>query len=105
MSTVSEQLRQAREARKLTLQQVAEVTKIRTDHIRELEDGNFDVFSAPVYIRGFVRSYAGLLKIDVPQIMAVLDAELAQNAKFREPPSLSGQPRGLLDLLTLQLSK
>jgi len=37
MSTVAEQLRVAREARKLTIAQVAEVTKIRTDYIRALE--------------------------------------------------------------------
>ncbi len=61
MSTVAEQLRQAREARNLTEQQIVEITKIRTDHLRALEEGNFDVFSAPVYIRGFVRSYATLL--------------------------------------------
>ena len=45
MSTVAEQLRVAREARKLTIQQVADATKIRTDHIRALEEGNFNVFS------------------------------------------------------------
>src|SRR6185436_18038695 len=59
MATVGEQLRQAREKQKLTVQNVSEKTKIRTDHISALEEGNFDVFSAPVYIRGFVRSYAG----------------------------------------------
>ena len=48
MSTVAEQLRQAREARNLTVQQVAEITKIRTDHVRAVEEGNYDVFSAPV---------------------------------------------------------
>jgi len=66
MSTVAEQLRQAREARHLTVQQAAEITKIRTDHLRALEEGNFEVFSAPVYIRGFVRSYSTLLKMEVP---------------------------------------
>ena len=56
MSTVAEQLREAREAQNLTVYQVAEITKIRTDHIRALDEGNYDVFSAPVYIRGSVRS-------------------------------------------------
>ncbi len=36
MSTVAEQLRAGREARMLTVEQVAELTKIRTDHIRAL---------------------------------------------------------------------
>jgi len=105
MSTVADQLRQAREARKLTIHQVADVTKIRSDHIRALEEGNFNVFSAPVYIRGFVRTYATLLKLDVPQTMAALDAELGRTEKFREPPPLSDEPRGALDFLMLQLSK
>lgn len=105
MSTVSEQLRDARQAQNLTVHQVVEVTKIRTDHLRALEEGNFDVFSASVYIRGFVRTYATLLKLDVPQIMAALDEELGQNKKFAEPPPFSDEPRGVLDFFMLQLSK
>ena len=105
MPTVAEQLRTAREDRKLTVYQVAETTKIRTDHIRALEDGNFDIFVAPVYIRGFVRTYATLLKLDVPQIMSALEGELAQTEKFSEPPPLSSQPRGVLDYFTLLLSR
>src|SRR5215510_127901 len=105
MSTVAEQLHQAREAKHLTVEQIAEITKIRTDHVRALEEGNFDVFSAPVYIRGFVRCYSGLLKLNVPQVMASLDAELAQTRKFSEPPPLSDRKRGVVDFVMLQLSR
>ena len=105
MATVAEQLHLAREAKSLTIYQVAEVTKIRTDHIRALEEGNFDVFSAPVYIRGFVRNYATMLKLDVAEVMEALDAELGQTEKFRDPPPLVETPEGALDFLMLQLSK
>jgi len=105
MSTVAQQLREAREAKNLTVEQVVEYTKIRTDHLRALEDGNFNVFSAPVYIRGFVRTYSTLLKLNVPQMMAALEAELIQTKKFAEPPPLSDRSRGVLDFLMLQLSK
>jgi cytoskeleton protein RodZ len=105
MSTVAEQLRRAREARNLTVQGVAEITKIRTDHIRALEEGNFDVFPAPVYIRGFVRTYSTLLKLNVSELMSELELELAQTHKFAEPPPLSGNRGTLLDKLMLQLSK
>jgi len=77
MSTVAEQLRSAREAQKLTVQQIADATKIRTDHIHALEKGDFSVFSAPIYIRGSVKNYATRLKLDVPKVMATLDDELA----------------------------
>ena len=105
MSIVAEQLRQARESQKLSVQQVVDITKIRTDHLHALEEGNFDVFSAPVYIRGFVRSYATILKLDVPALMTALDDELGKTQKFSEPPPLSDSPRGVLDFLMLQLSK
>jgi cytoskeletal protein RodZ len=105
MSTVAEQLRLAREAKNLSITQVADITKIRTDHLRALEEGNFNVFSAPVYIKGFVRTYAMLLKMDVAGVMQALDGELGKTDRFSEPPPLSTQKRGVLDFLTLQLSK
>jgi cytoskeletal protein RodZ len=105
MPTVAEQLRAARESKNLTIQQVAEITKIRTDHIRALEEGNFDMFVAPVYIRGFTRTYATLLKLDVPQLIKALELELGQTEKFAEPPRLSDNKKGALDFVMLQFSK
>jgi cytoskeletal protein RodZ len=105
MPTVAEQLRAAREAKMLTVQQVADATKIRTDHIRALEDGNFSAFSAPIYIRGSVKNYATMLKLDVPQITAALDAELKGTKKFSEPPPLVEASRSPLDQMMFLLSK
>jgi len=105
MPTVAEQLRAARDAQKLTVNQVAEKTKIRTDHVRALEDGNFNVFSAPIYIRGSVKNYAALLKLDVPKIMAALDAELKGTEKFSEPPPLGEESNTPLDRAMFLLAK
>ncbi len=105
MPTVAEQLRDAREAKKLTVHHVAESTKIRTDHIRALEEGNYDVFSAPIYIRGSVKNYATLLKLDVPKIMADLDRELKGTANFSEPPPLMEQNKTPVDHRMFWLSK
>ena len=105
MSQVGEQLHAAREALKLTIQQIADATKIRTDHIRALEEGHYEVFSAPVYIRGFVRIYANQLKLNTAQIMSVLDTELSQSVKFKEPPPLMEESNTLLDHAMFWLSK
>ena len=105
MPTVAEQLRAAREVKNLTVQQVADATKIRTDHIRALEEGNFNVFSAPIYIRGSVKNYAMRLKLDVPQIMAALDAELGRTEKYSEPPPLTEESNKPLDRMMFLLSK
>jgi cytoskeleton protein RodZ len=103
--SVSEQLRRAREQQQLDIYQVAEITKIKTDHVRALESGNFAMFSAPVYIRGFVRTYATMLKLDVPRLLADLDTELGRSDRFRDPPPLTKAPRGPLDFVMLQLSR
>ena len=105
MPTVAEQLRQAREAQKLDIYHVAEVTKIKTDHVRALESGHYDVFTAPVYVRGFVRTYASMLKLDVPRVMADLAGELNQTERFSEPPALTQRTKSPLDFVMLQLSK
>src|SRR5262245_434106 len=101
MPMVGEQLRQAREQRKLSVHEVAEATKIKTDHIRALESGRYEAFSAPVYIRGFVRGYATYLRLNMPEILSQLDSELAQIERFREPASLVPRERTWLDVISL----
>jgi len=105
MSTVAEQLRTSREAQGLTVYQVAEITKIRTDHVRALEEGRYEAFAAPVYVRGFVRTYATLLKLDVSGMMSLLEGELSQTDKFQNLSPMFDEPRGFLDVLVLQLAK
>jgi cytoskeletal protein RodZ len=103
MPTVGEQLRQAREAQKMELHEVVDITKIQGDHLRALEEGNYSIFSAPVYIRGFVRSYASLLKLDTAKILEQLGRELADSGQV--DPSLAPPSRSVLDLAMFQLSK
>jgi cytoskeletal protein RodZ len=103
MPTVAEQLRRAREAQKMEIHDVVDVTKIRGDHVRALEEGNYEVFSAPVYIRGFVRSYATLLKLDTEKILEQLGQELADSGQI--DPTLAPVSRSFLDSAMFQLSK
>lgn len=105
MATVSEQLRQARERQQLDIYQVAEITKIKTDHLRALESGNFEVFSAPVYIRGFIRTYATMLKLDPVQLLKDLDTELGPTGRLRDPVPPTGPSGGVVDFVMLHLSR
>jgi cytoskeletal protein RodZ len=105
MSTVAEQLRAAREAKHLTVEQVADLTKMRSDHVRALEEGNFNVFSAPIYIRGSVKNYASALKLDTAKMIAALDAELSGTKNYAAPPPLVESKKTWLDHATLILAK
>ncbi len=105
MSIVAEQLRVARETSKLSIEQVADLTKIRTDRVRALEEGRFEAFSATVYIRGSVKAYAKALKMNEAQVLSALDAELKSIGKFSEPPPLVESRKTFLDSLTLLWAK
>jgi cytoskeletal protein RodZ len=103
VATVGEQLKLAREEQKLGIHEVVDMTKIRGDHIRALESGNYSVFSAPVYIRGFVRTYSNLLRLNTPQILEQLGRELADSGQI--DPSLSPPARGAMDVIMFQLAR
>ena len=103
MPTVGEQLRQAREAQQLELHDIVDLTKIQSDHLRALEEGNYDIFSAPVYIRGFVRTYATLLKLDTERILEQLGQELADSGQI--DPSLVRPEKSFLDVAMFHLAK
>jgi cytoskeletal protein RodZ len=105
MSTVAEQLRNARQARNLSIEQVADMTKMRADQVRALEQGDFGSFSAPVYLRGSVRTYSTLLKLDVPSIMTALDDELGQSRSAAETAPRTADGGGMVDSVTLKLSR
>ncbi|MCX5721959.1 MAG: DUF4115 domain-containing protein [Nitrospirae bacterium] len=64
MESIGEFFRQVRETKGLTIDEVAAKTRIRTDFVKALEDGNFAKLPDQVFARGFVRSYARSLGLD-----------------------------------------
>jgi cytoskeleton protein RodZ len=105
MASVGEQLRAAREKQGLSVSQVADRTKLRADHVRALEEGNYDAFAAPVYVRGFVRSYAGLVKMNPSGLLKDLESELNQSQHLQDSTQLVKAGPTAVDILMLQLSK
>jgi cytoskeletal protein RodZ len=105
MPTVAEQLRLGREAMKLDVHKVAEATKLKTDQIRALEQGNYDYFTAAVYLRGSVRTYASLLKLDAVKLISQLDGELAGTKKFADETLAPARQKSSVDSLMLVISR
>lgn len=64
MESMGEFFRQVRETKGLTIDEVASKTRIRSDFVKALEDGNFAKLPDQVFARGFVRSYARSLGLD-----------------------------------------
>jgi cytoskeleton protein RodZ len=64
VSALGEEFRSAREARGLSLSDVAERLHIRSVYLAAIEDEDWHVIGAPVYVRGFMRTYARFLGLD-----------------------------------------
>ena len=70
MATLGEELREAREKKGLTLEQIAETTRISHTFLKALEEDNYTVIPGDVFVTGFLRSYARELGIDEKHVLA-----------------------------------
>lgn len=59
-----EDLKRIREARGVSLRQMANVTKIGTRFLEYIEEDRFALLPAPVYLRGFLQEYGRLISLD-----------------------------------------
>jgi cytoskeleton protein RodZ len=96
---VGARLRQAREARTLSVDDVAVALKLGPRQVQALENGDWHGLPGQTFVRGFVRNYARLLQIDPLPLMEQLDASLDKPADSLSVPDSppakmpSSQPR------------
>jgi cytoskeletal protein RodZ len=84
---IGEQLRQAREARELSLEQVARETLIRVRYLQAMEAGEFSALPSQAQARGFLRTYAGFLRLDERQLLRDLEEEEPNASPPTQAPS------------------
>lgn len=75
--TVGGRLSASREGKSWTIPFVAEQLKLSQGQILALEENRFENLPKLVIVRGFVRAYAKLLKIDADSLVALLPKDLA----------------------------
>jgi hypothetical protein len=85
----------AREARGLTLEDAERDTRISRRYLQALESEQFDAIPAPVYARGFLRSYSQYLGLDPQEMLARFprDDEPAQPVERAAPNRPQRQQR------------
>jgi cytoskeletal protein RodZ len=74
MPALGDEFRSAREARGLSLSDVAERLHIRSVYLAAIEDEDWSAIGPPVYIRGFMRTYARFLGLDAEELVARFSA-------------------------------
>lgn len=77
MPDLGERFRAAREARGLSLSDVAEQIRIRSVYLAAIEDENWAAIGAPVYVRGFLRTYARFLGLESEEVVGEFNRETA----------------------------
>jgi len=115
MSPLGETLRRARLAKGVTIEDAERVTRIPRKYLDALEQENFGILPAPVYARGFLRSYSGYLGLDPAELLPFFPVGHVDEPKLDPLPEVR-QPRtwsmsgviavsvvGLLILLVIML--
>lgn len=75
---VGEQLFMARTKQNLSIEQIENKLKWSVRQIAEMEAGNYAVFHDLASIRGFIRAYAKIVKLDAAPLLDALSVEFAQ---------------------------
>lgn len=85
MPALGERFRAAREARGLSLSEVSETIRIRSVYLAAIEEERWTAIGPPVYVRGFLRTYARYLALDPEEVVSDF------NAATEPPPSTESE--------------
>lgn len=93
MQTIGERLEEARKRKGISIREAAEITKIRSDYLQKFESNTFELDLPPLYIRGFLRTYARYLDLEPDRIVAEFDSVIsgASRAPRRESREVYGR--------------
>ena len=72
------QLRKAREAASLSVDDIASDLRIHVNYIEALEKNNFEILNGPTYVKGYIRNYARLLEIDADPLIKAYQSSVGE---------------------------
>lgn len=79
MRTVGQILKETREVKLYTLEEVEKAIKIRKELLVALESDNYKRLPPPTFVRGFIKNYATFLGLDANKLLAVFRREFAED--------------------------
>lgn len=77
MRTVGQILKEEREKKLYTLEEIEKATKIRKELLEALEAGQYSKLPPPTFVQGFIKSYGKFLKLDTEKLLAVFRREFS----------------------------
>lgn len=79
-------LSEARQAQNLAATDVARQLKLSLWQVEALEAGRYQQLPGPIFVRGFIRNYARLVKLDPEELLRAAGDSLPQQAARPETP-------------------
>lgn len=78
MRTVGQILKETREAKFYSLEEIEKSTKIRQELLVALEADNYSKLPPPTFVQGFIKNYAKFLGLDAQKLLAIYRREFAE---------------------------
>jgi len=97
--TIGEKLRQARLNKKISLDELQQMTKIQKRYLESIDQNEFDQLPGKFYVRAFIRQYAEAVGEDGDYLVDVFDGKKSfadETIKKRpEPETVSGSRKAM----------
>jgi len=89
MSDLGALLRNARQQRGYSLDDIQEITKIRKRYLEALENGDHNVLPGSFYVRAFVKNYSEAVGLDPDEVLRLYQHEVpkTEEAKVEQVPA------------------
>lgn len=85
MRTVGEVLKEEREKKFYTLDEVEKTTKIRKELLEALEGGQYQKLPPPTFVQGFIKNYGKFLGLNTEKLLAIFRREFSEG---KNPPRI-----------------
>lgn len=94
MRTVGQILKEEREKKFYTLDEIEKATKIRKELLQALEVGQYQKLPPATFVKGFIKNYGKFLNLNTEKLLAVFRREFSEN---KNPPRILDSFQNPLD--------
>lgn len=101
MRTVGEILKEERERKFYSLEEIEKATKIRKELLEALEEGKYAKLPPPTFIQGFIKNYGRFLGLNTEKLLAIFRREFSEG---KHPPRILDSFRDPVELKRFRLT-
>lgn len=89
MTELGKRLKEARESKKMSLDELQHITKIQKRYLIGIEEGNYSIMPGNFYVRAFIKQYAEAVGLDAEEIFHEYEHEIPPSQHEELPEQLS----------------